>query len=140
MKVKKIKDNYYLLSDMPAKPGEYALTATGNCVKMDLSAQVLWMDGCNRVLAAHRPYTVGMPTLTGIELLPEYDLQELIDRRNTTDRYNERMRRYDYSEADIHDIFEELTYPEWNVRVEMLGEMPKRDMRDCVAILEFIEK
>ena len=41
------------------------------------------------------------------QIQDEITLQDLIDRRNTPERYNSIRKRYDYSEKDIKDIFEE---------------------------------
>lgn len=48
--LKLINGIYYLLSDKLAKEGEYALTATGVCTKVDLNKVILWEDGCCRVI------------------------------------------------------------------------------------------
>ena len=36
------------------------------------------------------------------------NLQDIIDKRNTPDRYSEAKKRYDYSEQDIKDIVSEF--------------------------------
>lgn len=148
MKLVKSKNQYYLLGDKVAKEGEYALTDTGVCVKVDLNKLILYQEGCKRVLASSL-FVPGLCTLTHVlfyytvaykigvhfpnnlnaaigyydsvtecfdALLPEYlSLQTHIDRRNTTDRYNSSLKRYDYTEQDIKDIVFDLHNPKVNV-------------------------
>lgn len=53
--LKDIGGYHYLLVNELAKEGEYSLTMTGKCRKVDLSKPILWQDGCYKVIATNNP-------------------------------------------------------------------------------------
>ena len=77
-KLKLINKVFYLLTDKLAKEGEYALTATGICKKVDLDKVTLWEDGCCQVIGcSDRKFSLE----TGLAIIG----QELKDKNTHTE-------------------------------------------------------
>lgn len=72
-RLKYVKGHYYLLSTELAKEGEYALTAMGTRMKVDLNKVVLWENGCKRVIATSDTYFAIQTGIKMIAVVPERD-------------------------------------------------------------------
>ena len=126
--------DYHMVNDEPIKEndwylmtidGKYGIWSLGRLGKGEENEAIRWEF--NKVIASTK-LLEGIPSIilhTIIEALNEGDLQSIIDKRNTPDRYSSVMKRYNYTEQDIKDIVEEYKEAssfkekgEWNVEIE----------------------
>ncbi len=70
MKLIKIKEFFYLLSNETAKHGDYALTCFGKVKMYDKNAAIptLWSDGCSKILASTNLYAKDLCVLNCDEI------------------------------------------------------------------------